>query len=190
MRDHLEVGPTQRRTQIGDRGAAAQSIARRALEIADAFLTLSVEIAIAPDAGRLAGFDERVGERMPVLDVRYRQRTADAMPVIRAARLVFRFLEIRQAVRVPPARIAEIAPVVEVFALAANIEQAVDRARAAKHAPAWHLDVAPIHARLGLGLEHPVHFAIEHHLAEADRNVDPAIRVATSRLEQQHGVLS
>src|SRR5688572_27153795 len=132
MRDHLEVGPTHRRTQIGHRGAAAQSLARRALKVADAFLTRPVEIAIAPDAGRLAGFDERVGERMPVLDVRYRQRTADAVPVVRAARLVFRLLEIRQAVRVPPARIAEVPPVVEVFPLAANIKQAVDRARAAE----------------------------------------------------------
>src|SRR5688500_19573935 len=125
MRDHLEVGPTQRRTQIGDRGAAAQSIARRALEIADAFLTLPVEIAIAPDAQRLAGFDERVGERMPVLDVRDRQRTADAVPVVRAARLVFGLLEVRQAVRVAPSGITEIAPVVEVFTLAADIEQTV-----------------------------------------------------------------
>ena len=65
--------------QVRDRRAAAPAAPRRALVVADPLLPRAVEIVVARDADRLAGGEERVSERMPILDVRYRERAARAL---------------------------------------------------------------------------------------------------------------
>jgi hypothetical protein len=185
---HDEVGSLHRGAQIRDRGAAPQPAPRRALVVAQSLLTRTVEVVVARDAYRLPRREECVPERVPVPDVRYRQRPPRTVPFVLAARLIFRLAKVRQALRVAPPGIAEVAPVVEVLALPADVDQTVDRAGAAEDTPSRNLDVPVVHPRLRLGLEHPVDLAVEHDLAETDRHVDPGIAVAPAGLEEQHAM--
>ena len=66
-----------------------------------------------------------------------------------AARLILGALEVGEDVVVAPPRIAELAPMVEVLLLAADVDQAVDRGRAAEHLAARPGDAAAVQARLG-----------------------------------------
>src|SRR5712671_297194 len=104
------------------------------------------------------------------------------MPCVGAARLVFRLPEVRQQRIEAPARDP---PAVEVLALAADVDQAVDRRGAAEHLPARREDAPPVERRLGLGLVGPVHIGPREELAVAERHVDPGIRVARPGFEQQ-----
>jgi hypothetical protein len=60
-----------------------------------------------------------------------RERPAHPVQRILAARLVLGAAEVGQHILEAPAGIAELAPMIEVRRLAADIEQAVDRARPA-----------------------------------------------------------
>src|SRR6266446_9248730 len=73
---------------------------------------------------------------------------------------------------------------VEILGLAADIDHAVDRRRAAEHLAARPEDAAVGGARIGLGLVAPVDAGIGEGLAEAQRDVDPAVLVLAARLEQ------
>src|SRR5690606_33154746 len=96
--------------------------------------------------------------------------------------------EVGQHLLVRPAGIAEGGPAVEALALAAHVQQAVDRARSAEHAPAGLLDAPAAEPGLRLGLEFPVDARVEHRLAVPERNVDPRVRVPGTRLEEQDAV--
>src|SRR5579863_8260259 len=65
-------------------------------------------------------------------------------------------LEIRQDLLERPACIASGCPIVEVRALAADIDQCIDRAAAALHFPTRYVHVAPAELLFGLGVVHPV----------------------------------
>ena len=75
---------------------------------------------------------------------------------------------------------------VVVLVLAADVDQAVDRARAAQRLAARPVDAAPVHVRVGVGLEAPVVARAPHRLAVADRQVDPSERSRRAGFEQQH----
>src|SRR3546814_17690951 len=82
-----------------------------------------MEVARAGDADILRCFDEHVAE----LEARARVRDAEwpvtAVDLVLAALIAFRPLEVGKHVLVGPAGIAELAPLVEVLALAADIAQ-------------------------------------------------------------------
>ena len=130
--------------------------------------------------------DKRIG--MP--QIGNRQRPADAMEIVGAALLIFRFLEIGQHIVIAPAAVAVLAPAIVILVLAAHVEQAVDRARSAQHLAARLKHTSPVQSRLRLGLVHPVDGFFLEQLAVADRHVDPDIAVLRARLEQQHRIFS
>src|SRR3546814_1307068 len=78
------------------------------------------------------------------LEARARVRDAEwpvtAVDLVLAALVAFRPLEVGKHVLVGPAGIAELAPMVEVLALAADIDQPVDGTRPAEHAAARPVD--------------------------------------------------
>jgi len=74
---------------------------------------------------------------------------------------------------------------IEILGLAADIDHAVDRRRAAQHLAARPEDAAVGGTRVGLGLIAPVDARIGEGLAKAQRDVNPAVLVLTARLEQQ-----
>src|SRR5260370_7338412 len=80
---------------------------------------------------------------MRFADVGDRERPAHPMQRVLAALLVLGAAEIRENILEAPAGIAELAPMVEVLCLAADVEQPVDRARSAQHFPA-RLDDPPL----------------------------------------------
>src|SRR6185312_741200 len=108
------------------------------------------------------------------------------MRAARAAAVVFRFLEIRKNAVPIPARISELRPMIVIGALPANGNEPVDRTRSAEAAPARPINFSAVHVRLGVGVETPVINFMKHRLSISDRNMDPEIVVARSRLEQQN----
>ena len=79
-------------------------------------------------------------------------------------------LEERQDVVPTPAAIAELRPVIVILRLAADVDEPVDRRRAAEHAAARIGDGAAVRAGIGLGLEAPGEPLVVKQLHIADRN--------------------
>src|SRR5439155_7532928 len=92
----------------------------------------------------------------------------------------------RMQVWLTPTGISKRGPLVVVLALAANVDEAVDRRRAPERATARPVDLAPVHLRFGLGIEAPIHDRMEHRLRVADRNMDPWVAIARAGFQQQH----
>ncbi len=81
-------------------------------------------------------------------------------------------------------------PAIVILVLAANVEQAVDRARAAEHLAARLKHLTPVQSRLRFGLVHPVDALVLEQLAIPERHVNPEIGVLRAGFEQQHRILS
>ena len=92
-----------------------------------AFLSGSVEIGVARDAGLDRGVDIGAADLPVIGRVRYPERPADAMQLVGPAFLILGLLEVGQHVVPCPADVAELAPIVVVAGLAADVDQAVDR---------------------------------------------------------------
>src|ERR1700730_14081099 len=182
--DDPEIGALHRRTQIPDGRRAALSVARRRLVIADPVLARTVEIVVAGKAELGCGRDEGLADRV-LCDIRHAERAAGAVERVSPAHLVLRAPEIGQHILERPAGIAELAPMVEILGLAADIDHAVDRRRPAQHLAPRPKDPAVGGTRIGLGLVAPVDAGIGEGLAEAQRYVNPAVLVLAACLEQE-----
>jgi hypothetical protein len=97
-----------------------------------------------------------------------------------ASGLVFGAPEIRQHIVERPAGVAKLAPLVEVLRLAADIDQAVDRGRTAKHLAARPEHAATVQVGFRLRFVAPVDAGIGDGLAIAQRNVDPEMPVVSA----------
>src|SRR4029077_19972976 len=107
------------------------------------------------------------------------------MIIVGAALLVLGAAEIRQHVVIGPADIAELAPMVEILTLAADVDEAVDRAGAAEHFSTRPRNSASTQPRHRLGLELPSDFGIIDVAIETGRNVDPRVGVPAAGLDHQ-----
>src|SRR5712691_9825859 len=183
-----EIGPAARLAQIADRGRAAAPTARGQLEITGAFLGGAVEIVVARKARLLRGRDESLAQRMRFAHIGNRERPADPVQRILAARLVLGAAEIGQHILEAPAGIAELAPMIEVRRLAADVEQAVDRARPAQHFPTRLDDPPAVELRLGLRAVEPIDLGVGEQLAVAERDVDPDVAVVPARLQEENAM--
>src|SRR5262249_54809195 len=104
------------------------------------------------------------------------------------ARLVLGAAKIGQHILEAPTGIAELAPMIEVGRLAADIEQAIDRARPAQHLPPRLDDLAVVELWLRpRGIE-PIDLTIGERLAVAERDVNPDMAVMAARLQQQNAM--
>ena len=183
---HLQVRPVEHRLQIAHRGRTAPPVAHRQLQRPDTFLFGAIEVAVVGIARLLRALDERVVQRMIGAQVGHRERPALAVEFVRAVLLILRLAEIRQHVVIRPAGVAELAPQVEVLLLAADIDQAVDRRRTAKHLAARQRNAAVVEFRHRLGFEIPRHLRIVDVAIEPRGDVDPGIAVLAAGLQQQH----
>ena len=84
---------------------------------------------------------------MLVAHVGHAERPAGAVEVVGAALVVLGLAEVGQHIIVAPAGVAELAPMVEVLGLAADVDQSVDRARSAERFAARRDDVAAMALR-------------------------------------------
>ena len=94
--------------------------------------------------------------------------------------------EVRQDVVPRPADVAELTPDVVVGRLTPHVDHAVDRRAPAEHLAARVREAAPVEARLGRGLHHPVGPGVAHAVQIPHRNADPVVAVAPPRLQQEH----
>src|SRR6185312_651714 len=123
-----QIGPLACRAQIAHSSAAAPAVPRRRLEVSGAFLERAVEIAVARDAGLLRRGDEGLAQLVRVALVGDGERTALPVEIVGPALVVLGLLEVGQHVVPTPADIAELAPMVEILLLAADVDAAIDRA--------------------------------------------------------------
>src|SRR6202030_867902 len=96
---------------------------------------------------------------------------AFAMNISRFSLPVLSLLEVWQDIVPAPAAIAELPPMVEILGLAADVDEAVDRRRAAEHPAARVGDRPSGRARIGFRLEVPGEGRVVEQLHEADRDV-------------------
>src|SRR5581483_10244118 len=113
--------------EIARRRRPAPAFLRRQLKVAGTFLFRSVEIVGARNAGLLRRFDKSFAKRMRLADIGNRQWTPGTMKLVSAALLILGALEVGEDILERPAGIAELAPVIVVLVLAADIEKPIDR---------------------------------------------------------------
>ena len=174
---HPQVGAPLGGPKIGDGGGAAAAVARGELVVAHAFLVAGVEVVHAGDTQALRGRDQALHQRMRRLDRGGVERALGAAGRARAQVIVFQLAEVGQAIVPAPARVAGGGPGVVVAPLAADVDQAIDRAGSAQRAAARPVDAPVQHIGIGVGVVAPVHDLVEHGLAVADGDVYPRVAV-------------
>ena len=185
--DHGQVDAAPRRLQVGVRRRGADPVPDRHVHGAEALLLVAVVVRGLRVAGLLAGLDEGAVQRVlhPVA-VAGAKRPLGAAVRVAAAGPGLGLAEVGQAVAVGPAGRALGLPLVEVAGVAAHVDHAVDRGRAAQHLAARAVEPAAVQVGLGLGLETPVVARHVHRDGERGRHLDEDAAVAAPRLEQQH----
>ena len=188
MRAHINVRPLPRRVQERSRSTDAQPVLDRALGVGDALLDRAVVIKVARNAerdrARHEGFAERI---LPVHGGDGESAVAAAIGVIAFADPALQPLEIRQHVRIAPTAIAELRPGIEILALAAIIDVAVDRGGAAERLAARRIDAASARVGAGLLLVRPVDALHVEGLDEARRQMDVGVPIARTCFEHADG---
>ena len=184
-RHDRQVRPAADRTQERDRRALSPSAIDAQLVRPDAVRRRAVEIGIARQPELDARLDPRVAVRVVVAQVRDAELARRAVIGARAACVALDAPEVGQHVDVAPPVCALGCPVVEVLVLAANEDQAVDRRRAADHAPARPHDVAAGGAFGRNGIEEPRETRVVDRAEVADRQVQPEIAIRAAGFEQQ-----
>ena len=182
-----EIGSLQRRGEIGSGGARPEPAAPRLLVIADALVGPAVDVLAEGEADFVRGRDDRAADLRRLGKLGNHQRPIGPPRVVTGGLTTpaLRLIEIRAHVLVGPAAIAELRPVIVIVGLAANIEQAVDRARSAEALAAREEDRAPARLRLRLGSIAPGYFRVVEKAQEAGRNVDQRMGVTSAGLDEQ-----
>jgi hypothetical protein len=184
----LHPARPQRRPQVGvGRGPAPPAPDRR-LHRAEALLFLAVVILGRLETRLPAGLDEGVVERVGARAARHVQRAVGAAPRALAAVPAFHALEVGQDVGIGPAGRAHLGPGVEIAGMAAHVDHAVDRGRAAEHLAARHHEAPVAEMRLGLGEVAPVVAGHVHRKAERRWHLDEGARVRAAEFEHQNRV--
>ena len=185
---HRHVRALARRVQEGGGGADAAAVVDGALGVGDAFLDGAVVVGVARDAEADRALDEGLAQRVAPVDVGDREAAvAAAVGGVAIAEAPLHALEVGEHVGVAPAAIAELRPGVEVHALAAIVDVAVDGAGAAERLAARREDAPPAGPLAGLHAVEPVHARVVVGLDEAGGDMDEGVPVAGAGLEHQHG---
>ncbi|MNO75304.1 hypothetical protein D3C76_663410 [compost metagenome] len=185
-RSQHEIAAAGRRPQVGMGRRTAAHAGAGGLVVADAFLPGAVEVVGARNPGLLGGGDDRGAERGGRYQVGDRQRPVLAVPGTLQEQVALGAAEVRLDIRPAPARRRR-GPVVVILALAAHVEQAVDRRAAAEHLAARQRDFPAAEFGLGVGFVGPVEAVPGpggH--APAGGHVDQQAAVAFAGFQQQH----
>ena len=86
--------------------------------------------------------------------------------------------------------IAEIAPVVVIVLLTANVNHRIDRARSAEHLATGPVAAPVIDSWVGFGLVFPIYCRIEENPAIADWRLNPETTITTTGLKHQNSVVT
>src|SRR6185369_2924049 len=181
-----EVRPLSHRNEKRGRGVASPAALQRQLVAAEAVASRAVEVGGRRMAGLGAGGEPRLAVRMVVAKIGDAELAVSAVPLALAAIVALRSLEERQHLAVAPAaRAVHARPVVEVGRLAADVEQAVDDARAAERLAARPRDRTAAGARFGLERKLPGEARVVDRAEVADRQAQPEVARLAPRFEQE-----
>ena len=187
--DDLQIWPLFRRAEVGRGGAGAPAPAPGLLAPADRVSGATrqvVDVGPVFEAQLLRRLDDRMTGLWPLGHRRGGEVPLRAVNFGLVAGPPLGALEERQDVVPTPAAIAKLRPVVVILRLAADVDQPVDRRRAAEHAAARIGDGAAVRAGIGLGLEAPGELLVVKQLHIADRNMNERVPVAPAGLDQDH----
>ena len=183
----VQVRARHGRPQVGVRRRPAHAVLDRHVHRAEALLHVAVRIVGLAVACLVAGLDEGAVERvLHVVAAGDVQRTVAAAIFVAAGGEGLRLAEVGQAVAIAPAAGAERLPLVEVVRMAAHVDEAVDRGRAAQDLAARAVDGAAVEARLRRGVVAPVVLGSVHRDRERRGHLDEDAAVAAAELEDQH----
>ena len=185
--DDLQVRPLLGRPQIGARRTLPPPPAAGLLDPADIVAGTGrqmVDVFVVFETDLLPGLDHRVAQQRLVGGVRSQQRPAFAVKFIGLALPALGLFEIGQHIVPRPAAIAELAPMVKILGLPADIDHAVDRTGAAEHPAARIGNRATIGAGVGFGGKAPGDGRVIEQLHIAGRDVDQRVAVGTAGLDQ------
>ena len=185
---HFKVLATHGRTQIGIGRAATHASPHRHVHAAEALLLVTIHVVGGRITGLLRGFQPCGMQRIPGRAIRGGELALSATIVRRPFGTGFRLLEIRQHIRVAPARgAAFVAPALEVVGVATNVDETIDGRRAAQHLATRRVQTAPAEAGLRLGVVVPVVLFHVHRNRQRRRHLDEHGTVGTAVFQQQHG---
>ena len=165
------------------RRAHAQAVLDGALAVGHALLDRAVVVGVARECRGCTAPSMKASQSgsLPVHGGDGEVAVAAAIGVVALADPPLQPLEIGQHVRIAPAAIAELRPGVEILALAAIVDVAVDRGRAAQRLAARRVDAAAAGPRARLLLVGPVDALHVERLDEAGRQMDVGMPVASAR---------
>jgi hypothetical protein len=147
-----QIRPLPRRVNVGARGAHAFAVRRRPLHHEGTVETAPVDVRRHAEPRLFQRREIGAVQRMVGGGPGDTQRAVIATPGIVRATAVFHALEVRQAMREGPVLQPLRRPAVIVEPVAAQIDHAVDRGRAAEHASARIENAAPAEPRIGFAL--------------------------------------
>ncbi|MNO86581.1 hypothetical protein D3C76_779850 [compost metagenome] len=174
------------RLEKGCRGAPASAIVDGDVVGADTFLVDAVEIGIVAMTRGHAGGDEGVAGRVAPSRSADTKFTGIAMQFTFTGVMVFALAEVWQDVVERPARIAQCFPVIEVGAVTAYIDHAVDRAAATQGLAPWLIADAPVQPGLRHGIERPIDMPCGQDRRDADRGMNQRRPVLWPGFEQAY----
>src|SRR5262249_60326006 len=108
------------------------------------------------DAGLLRRLTECVGKRVCASQLGAAQRSACTVVLRGAPLLVFRLFEVRKNVRVSPALISQIPPLIVVKPVAADVNHGVEGAASAQHLATWPIEVPVVELAFRFRVVRPV----------------------------------
>jgi len=175
--------------QVRTSSAQPPAAADGPVERAEPFLPVAVHVFGEPMARLLHSEEERGEERVRRRSALEHERPVAAAIVVGACRAGLHALEVREAVRVVPARHSRVgSPALVVERVTPLEDHPVDRARAAEHPATGVVDAPAFHVRFGLRLVLPVVEAIPDRERQRCGHVDVDVPrvVGTSGLEHEH----
>ena len=187
MGEDRQVRPLHRRPQIGVGGRPAHAVLHRHVEPAEPLLPLPVEVGADGVAGLPSGLDEGLVERARFQAARRRERPVAPPPGVAAAAKALRAAKVGKDIRIRPAFGALLLPSLEIERVPADVDEAVDRRRAAEHFSAGAIDPAAAEMRLGLGAIAPVVGARIHRQRQRRRHLDDQRPIGPAVFEREHG---
>ena len=162
----------------------APAVLDGALGVGHALLDRAVVIGVFRDAERDRAGHERLAQRiLPVHGGDGEIAVAPAIGVLALADAPLQPLEIGQHVRIAPAAVADLRPGVEILALAAVVDVAVDRGGAAERLAARRVDAAAAGPGPRLLLVGPVDALHVKGLDETRRQMDVGMPILRPGLE-------
>lgn len=191
--EHRQVGAGSHGRQEGDGGALPHPVPDRVAQVRNAFVIEAIEVVAALEAQARTGGDRGLGQLAALAMGRHLERPAGTAQLVGAECVVLDRLEALRDLGPAPADSALRGPLVVVLRMAAHVDHAVDRARAAQHLPARPDLLSPPFACVGRHRGVVGMLRVREQLAEALGHGDQGAAVLGAGFDQQHpmgGVLA